>query len=238
MFPKISMILNLLFLIAGIACNDRSETSDSASDTAKDSTTDAVESWGIDSSGYLDLEGTRIGPNQPAAFADPASLRLITEDAGAFYWLQREGWWPMGFTALNAPVPHYEIHAIALYTIGFDNDWCANTQPINLLVYVGDEPPSSFVGSSEVLPEIPLTASIEAVGVVGSSSVGEDGASEILAGVFEEPLSIEEAGTLWLGYSQAGATINATSCPMGVNVTSDELSSADGGIKKRKSLYG
>ena len=213
---------------SGRADVDADVDADADADADADTGTD-VEFWNVDTSGYAVLDGTRVGPLPPEYFADPTLLSSVNDEGGACYWPLKQYWWPMGFTAVQAPEPPYEIHAMAMYMLsgrqaGPPN--CDTTVPVRLLVYVGDEPPSSFVGGAGDLefPDVPITASVEAV---GTTELGEQWVAEVVSGVFAEPVRIEESGTLWLGYSQAVESALHASCAMGVNAEEHELSDAD-----------
>ena len=64
------------------------------------------------------------------------------------------------------------------------------------MAFVGDTPPYEYsgVGPNEFeFPDVPTTAEIEAIGTIAAS---DEWAGELLAGVFDPPVTIEEAGTL------------------------------------------
>ena len=56
----------------------------------------------------------------------------------------------------------------------------------------------------------------------------DEWAGQLVSGVSDPPVTIEEAGTLWLGYAQVTQTPSFNACPFGATLSADELSSSDG----------
>ena len=94
------------------------------------------------------------------------------------------------------------------------------------MAYVGEQTPRSFGGGDAdlELPEIPIIASVEVSGGYGAPG---DWDAELLTGVLDEPVLVEESGPLWIGYMQAVESGVNVACAASYSALSAERSEAD-----------
>jgi len=180
-----------------------------------------------------------VGPLNEQLFE---RFREDSDESRFSYFPARHNFWPVGLVAVEAPEPPYEIRELSVITLAgaeancneFDSNWdcqqpadCDTTVPLQLVAYVSDESPRSFGGGSEDLdlPSIPYIATVEVSGGVGAPG-NWDG--EILTGVLDTPVVVDEPGTLWIGYAQITASGEAASCPAGYTVSPSDMSDTDG----------
>jgi len=178
----------------------------------------------------------------PFASTSFETLNVDSDPDRSGYFPARHYFWPLGLTALDAPEPPYEIRELAIWVLagsnaacndfesGFDDcqeaSHCNTTVPLKLVAYVGDAPPRSFPGGEAdlELPEVPFIASVEVSGGYGAPSSWD---AELLTGVLEEPVLVEESGPLWIGYAQTVESDVNVSCPGSYTAMRTELSDDD-----------
>lgn len=215
-----------------MACTSSSKD-DSGSDTG------AAAGSGTTTPDYSFENVSNIGPLNEALFERAAE---DSDPERGSYFPARRHFWPTAFVAVEAPEPPYEIRSLSMYVLAaanancneFDDNWdcqepadCDTTVPIRLVAYVGDQTPRSFPGSDEELaiPDVPVIASVDVSGGFGAPGVGD---AELLVGVLESPVVVEETGTLWIGYQQITESGLQNSCPAGYTSNPSERSDADG----------
>jgi len=204
-----------------------SDSSDTAADDSSDTGTDAAFGNEI-----------ALSPFTSDSFE---TLNVDSDPDRSSYFPVRHYFWPVGLTALEAPEPPYEIRALSIWVMAganaacndFNSSWdcqeaahCDTRTPLKLVAYVGETPPRSFAGGDNdlELPDLPYTASVEVSGGYGAPA---DWDAELLTGTLDEPVLVEESGTLWVGYAQTTESGVNVPCVAGYNAYRTELSEED-----------
>ena len=222
------------FCTLAIGCSDDGAKEDGSADS---SDTGSVDTPSPDADTTFENE-VSLSPFVGDSFD---TLNTDSDPDRSSYFPVRHYFWPLGLTAVEAPEPPYEIRELSVWVLAganancneFDESWdcqqpahCDTTVPLNLVAYVGDAPPRSFRGGYEdlELPDVPFIASVEVSGGYGAPSNWD---AELLTGTLDEPVLVEESGTLWIGYSQAVASDVNSSCVAGYSALRTELSEED-----------
>ena len=185
-------------------------------------------------------EGNDTGPtDQEPAFENEGSFgstideyldRIesdLAENQVIGYWPLRKDYWPLHFIELEAPAPPYEIRAFTGAVMsgvgggGLDGG-CDTEVPLAFVAYLGDVPPSSYPGGEldQALPPVPYMVSVEARGELGMLEVWTQ---EIIGVTLDEPVVVEESGSLWIGVRQAEPSGDEAACLSSYNVPEEYI---------------
>jgi hypothetical protein len=180
--------------------------------------------------GCADGNGSDTGPtDREPAFENEGSFgsttleyldKIETGDivANQFvgYWPLRVNYWPLHFVELEAPPPPYEIRAFTgavMSGVGGGGlpGGCHTETPLSFVAYLGDVPPSSYSGGELdlALPPVPYKLSVEAWGELGML---DDWTQEVIRVTLDEPVIVEESGSLWIGVKQAVPSGDLAAC--------------------------